>query len=561
VTADALVRAPIERPQPVEPTWELTADVVVVGIGAAGLSAARVVAAAGHDVVVLAKQGPEASATYAAQGGLAAVLSSDDDIASHAADTVTAGAGLCARAPVDALVREAPAEVAALQALGARFDLADAAPGSSASALALGREGGHSRRRIVHARGDGSGAEVASTLFRALAPGVRLLRSVALIDVLLADDGAARGVVAGRVLDDASLEPGHVYARAVVLATGGFGQAWETTSNPTGSTGDGLAAGLRAGAVAHDIEFVQFHPTVLFSAHAAGQRPLVTEALRGEGAVLVDHGGDRVMLGEHPLADLAPRDVVAATMARRMRVAPPGLDTHLLLDATRLRPDVLARFERFVAACRAEGVDPGREPVPVAPGAHYACGGLATDLSGQTTVSGLYAVGEVASTGVHGANRLASNSLTEALASGRRCGRLLARGLPQRHADDVDGANRRAGSGVDVAERRRLAGVVARRLAVARSAEGIEELLDTAASLTHRSAPASRRAAMTLADIEALSLHTVSTTVGAAALAREESRGCHRRDDFPATSAGWQRRLSVRIDGDGVAVRMGERFP
>ena len=210
---------------------------------------------------------------------------------------------------------------------------------------------------------------------------------------------------------------------------------------------------MRAGAIAHDIEFVQFHPTVLYSAHATGQRPLVTEALRGEGAVLIDHAGERVMLHEHPLADLAPRDVVSAAMARRMRTAPSGLDTHLLLDATRLGRETLSRFERFTQACRAEGLDPVSEPVPVAPGAHYACGGVATDMSGRTTVPGLFAVGEVASTGVHGANRLASNSLTEALVSGRRCGSLLASRLP-RGGSTTSGP---VGGGVDQACRPRLA--------------------------------------------------------------------------------------------------------
>ena len=370
------------------------------------------------------------------------MLDADDDLACHIADTVSAGAGLCASPAVEALVRDAPTEVAVLRGLGARFDVADAPPGSQT--LALGREGGHSRRRIVHAHRDASGAEVSATLAHALPPTVRLVRPVVLIDVLLDGQGNAVGVLAGRVDDDGRLVPGHVYARAVVLATGGFGQAWATTSNPAGLTGDGLAAALRAGAIAHDIEFVQFHPTVLYSTHATGQRPLVTEALRGEGAVLIDHAGERVMLHEHPLADLAPRDVVSAAMERRMRAAPRGLDTHLLLDATRLGGETLSRFERFTQACRDEGLDPVSDPVPVAPGAHYACGGVATDLAGRTTVPGLFAVGEVASTGVHGANRLASNSLTEALASGRRCGQPAGEPTAPRRTDDQRLVGRRS---------------------------------------------------------------------------------------------------------------------
>jgi L-aspartate oxidase len=528
-------------------------DVVVVGIGAAGLSAARVAAAAGRDVVVLAKGNAVVSATHAAQGGLAAVLSADDDVACHADDTLVAGAGLCSRPAVEALVRQAPAEVAVLRDLGAEFDLVGQ-PGDRAPAgalLALGREGGHSRRRIVHARGDGSGAEVSATLVRALPASVRILQPVVLIDVLLDAFGAAVGVLAGKVADDGALEAGHVYARAVVLATGGFGQAWATTSNPAGLTGDGLAAALRAGALAHDLEFVQFHPTVLFSAEATGQRPLVTEALRGEGAVLVDHRGEPVM-GAHPLGDLAPRDVVALAMTRSMHEAPRGLDRHVFLDATALAPTTLRRFERFIRSCRAEGIDPAHDPVPVAPGAHYACGGVAADLSGRTTVEALFAVGEVASTGVHGANRLASNSLTEALASGGRCGRLLASRLPS----GGRAVRPHAGVGAPASERGRIAELASRHLAVIRTGEGIESVL--AAASAGPEASARHDTVTSLADLEALSLRTVSTAVAAAALVREESRGCHRRDDHPAASPRWRRRLSLRVDGNRLGVRVGE---
>ena len=356
---------PLNRAPSVDPVWELRADVVVVGTGAAGMSAARVAAASGRDVLLLAKDGRDGSATHAAQGGLAAVLSPDDDTSHHASDTAVAGAGLCSPAAVDLLVRAAPHEVAELRGLGARFDLDDRRP--HGDLLSLGREGGHTRRRIVHAGGDGYGAEVAATLAHALPESVRVLHDIALIDVLLDDRGAAVGISAGRIADDGRLIPGRVLARAVVLATGGFGQAWATTSNPLGLTGDGLAAALRAGAVATDLEFVQFHPTVLYSPTARGRRPLVTEALRGEGAVLIDHSGELVMRGVHPLGDLAPRDVVSAAMTRRMREASGGVDTHLLLDATGIDHAVLRRFERFVEAGRNEGLDPARDPVPVAP--------------------------------------------------------------------------------------------------------------------------------------------------------------------------------------------------
>jgi L-aspartate oxidase len=550
-SAAVALRVPLRRSPAVEPVWELRADVVVVGAGAAGLSAARVAAEGGRDVVVLAKGGFDSSATHAAQGGLAAALSSDDGPAIHLSDTLVAGAGLCAESAVDALVRDAPGEVASLRRLGASFDLTASL---DADRLALGREGGHSRRRIVHAGGDGSGAEVSSTLAHALPPSVRVVQPVVLIDVLLDASGSAVGVLAGRVGVDGQLVPGRIVASAVVLATGGFGHAWATTSNPPGLTGDGLAAALRAGAAAGDLEFVQFHPTVLYAADATGRRPLVTEALRGEGAVLIDHGGERVMLHEHPLADLAPRDVVAAAMTRRMHAAAPGLDTHLLLDATGLGRDVLDHFERLAAACRAAGIDPAHDPIPVAPGAHYACGGVMTDLAGQTTVTGLLAVGEVATTGVHGANRLASNSLTEALSSGRRCGQLLADRLPR-------GGSATAiadGPGVDATGRADLAVALSRRLGVVRDAAGIESVLAAAARRPPARPVGSAETSLTLADVEALSLHTVSTAVAAAALVRAESRGCHRRDDHPAASDQWLRRITLAADGDELAVQVGE---
>ena len=559
MTSGAVLHAPLRRLPAVEPAWEMRADIVVVGVGAAGLSAARVAAAAGRNVVVIAKAGPTSSATHAAQGGLAAVMSGDDDADRHAADTLAAGAGLCSPAAVGALVRDAPHEIAVLRRLGARFDVVgDQRSGTGSPPLALGQEGGHSRRRIVHCGGDTSGAEVSSALASALPRGVRVLPRAALLEILLDGSGRAVGVVAARILGDGRLTAGRIDALAVVLATGGLGQAWATTSNPAGLTGDGLAAALRAGATLRDIEFVQFHPTVLYSPRATGQRPLVTEALRGEGAVIVDHAGNRVMVGEHPLADLAPRDVVAAAMARRMREAPAGLDTHLLLDATGLGRDLLDRFGRFVGACRAEGIDPLREPVPIAPGAHYACGGIAADSAGRTSVHGLYAVGEVASTGAHGANRLASNSLTEALAAGRRCARHLADSLPTGGAATTGRATLPAtGNGVAASTRPGLAAMLSRHVGVARTAAGLQDVLDDVAQTpAMRPSPAGGDT-FTLADVEALSLHTVSSAVAAAALVRDESRGCHRREDRPTTSDRWRRRLTLRADIDGIAVRIG----
>ncbi len=422
-------------------TWARAADVVVVGAGVAGLSAALEAAARGRRVLLLAKAGLVSGSSPLAQGGLAAVLDPADSAALHRQDTITAGAGLCDDAAVEVLVGAAPGEIAWLRELGAHFDTGP-----------LGLEGGHSRPRILHAGGDASGAEVHRALRDAvLASPIEILDHTIALDALLDDSGRVAGLLAGQLAGPAGTGPagtgaagaqagqepgtwpaggrplavGAISAAVIVLATGGYGQAYATTTNPAGATGDGLALALRAGAEACDLEFVQFHPTVLWQAAGHGQQPLVTEALRGAGAVLVDDAGRPVMAGRHPRGDLAPRDVVAAELHRRM-LAGDGGGTHLWLDATGLgRTELERHFPTVTAACRARGIEPSAEPIPVAPGAHYACGGIRADMSGRTTVPGLFAVGEVAATGVHGANRLASNSLTEAITAGRRVGRLL----------------------------------------------------------------------------------------------------------------------------------------
>ena len=386
--------------------WTREADVVIVGTGAAGLSAALTANAWGRRVIILCKGGPGGGSTPLAQGGLAAVMDREDSFDLHVADTLVAGAGLGQESAVSALVSAAPGAIGALAQLGARFDEGR-----------LGLEGG-----------DASGAEVHRTLLRAVVDAnIEMLEETVAIDALLGDDGRVVGLLAGRVgqAPEKVLHVGMIRAATVVLASGGFGQAYATTSNPVEVTGDGLALAVRAGAKLTDVEFVQFHPTVLFQSGRRGQCPLVTEALRGAGGVIIDAHGNSVMAGQHPLADLAPRDVVAATMQRAM-VLGDGPSTNLWLDvralgASRLEHD----FPTVTSICRSLGIDPATEPIPVAPGAHYACGGVWADMDGRTTVRGLYAIGEVASTGVHGANRLASNSLTEALIMGRRMGQLF----------------------------------------------------------------------------------------------------------------------------------------
>src|SRR4051812_25052640 len=462
----------------------------------------------GRRVTVVTKGALGDGCTAWAQGGLAAVLGADDDAELHVQDTLVAGAGLCDEPAVRTLVDEAPIAVAALQQLGALLDL------DERGRPALTREGGHSRDRIVHAGGDASGAEVTRTLAGALrARGIEVLEHTVALDALRAADGRVVGLRVARIADDGSLaDPGDLRARATVLATGGYGQVYAATSTPAGATGDGLALALRAGAEVADVEMVQFHPTVLWTGPgASGQQTLISEAVRGEGAVLVDRSGRRVMAGAHPLADLAPRDVVSATIAGVLRATG---DDCVYLDATGLGADFLRRrFPGIVRACSAAGYDLTRAPVPVVPAAHYSCGGVVADLDGRTSVPGLYAVGEVACTGVQGANRLASNSITEGLVAARRCAAQLALQLPATQPA-VPFAE---GTAVDPAARSDLAAAASRFAGVVRDAAGLSRLADLLAI-----APAWDRP-LDLATVEATALHTVTTLLAASALARTES--------------------------------------
>ena len=500
------------------PQWERDADVVVVGSGAAGLTAALTAAQAGRRVLLLTKDDVGGGATPLAQGGLAAAIGPCDSPALHQRDTLEAGAGLCDPTAVAALVTQAPDEIARLVRHGAQLER-----------TALHLEAGHSRHRIVHAGGDAIGAEVHRVLAEAVAASpVEIGTHCIALDALTDEQGKVGGIIAGIIAADGKLSAGTIRARAVVLATGGFGQAYATTTNPPGLTGDGLALAARAGAELKDLEFVQFHPTVLWQPAAHGQCPLITEALRGAGAVLVDADGTPVMAGQHPLGDLAPRDVVSAVMAQQMA----GGAEHLWLDATALGRATLERsFPTITALCRDRGIDPAAEPIPVAPGAHYACGGIRADLAGRTSVPGLYAVGEVASTGVHGANRLASNSLIEALIAARQLGRDLGRDLPGRDLLAPDLRTPPPGPGVDPAVRPALAAAMSRHAGVLRDRAGLHRLLQ----VLGEAPPATR--ALDLATVEATSLHTVCVLVATAALARTESRGCHRwRDLHPFIS-------------------------
>ncbi|WP_299446612.1 L-aspartate oxidase [uncultured Phycicoccus sp.] len=400
------------------PGWTAEADVVVVGSGIAGLTCALRLRRRVDRVLLVTKTVLSAGSTGWAQGGIAAALDPDDTAQEHLEDTLVAGVGLCDVEAVRTLVTEGPDRVRELVALGAQFDL------DAGGEIKLTREGGHHRDRIAHAGGDATGAEISRALITALQrvlddPGIEVIEHALVVDLLTDDERAVCGVTL-HVIGEGQIDGiGAAHARAVVLATGGFGQIYTSTTNPHVATGDGIAAALRAGARVADLEFVQFHPTVLFLGEGStGQQPLISEAVRGEGAVLVDDTGRRFMQGRHELADLAPRDIVARGILDVM--AERGLD-HVWLDARHLGRDFLEqRFPSIVARCRELGFDPATEPLPVAPAQHYASGGVETDLRGRTSLDGLYACGEVSCTGVHGANRLASNSLLEGLVFAHR---------------------------------------------------------------------------------------------------------------------------------------------
>lgn len=529
-------------------SWEREVDVVVLGSGAAGLAAA-LAARPTRSVLIVTKDTLDAGSTAWAQGGLAGVLDPSDSLDNHVRDTIEAGAGLCDEAAVRELVAEAPDAIRYLVRLGAMFD-----PGADGE-MALTREGGHSHNRIVHAGGDQSGAEVQRTLdTAALASGAEVLPHAFAIDLVVGTlpDGqrAVAGVRIGLMDAAGRVESvGVVRARAVVIATGGYGQVFASTSNPQAVTGDGTALAMRAGLPVRDVEFVQFHPTVLWRGPGStGQQALISEAVRGEGATLFDGLGRRVMAGVHPLEDLAPRDVVAAAISRRMAQAPGGVGDHVFLDATHLGTGFYERFPSITAACRNAGIDPAVDRIPVAPAAHYVCGGVVADLDGRTEMSGVFAVGEVACTGVHGANRLASNSLTEGVVAGTRVGRALAEELPPEAALPQEAGASIDGRLLNPAERVELRSVMSRHVGVLRLPEGLRSAtgqLHALAQATTADVTGSRNA------WEATNLLTVATAIVASASARTESRGCHRRTDWSSPRDEWRLHLTVRADADG----------
>jgi L-aspartate oxidase len=468
-------------------------DLLVAGAGLAGMYAALEAAGAGARVVLVTKGSLRSSNSFFAQGGIAAAIGPDDDPALHQEDTMRAGRGLCDPAAVHVLVSEAAARIEDLGRHGVRFDT-----GADGRTL-LGREGGHSRRRILHAGGSATGAHIAETLIARLSgqPGIAVVEQTAVVG-LIADGGACDGAW---VLGHDELRP--IRARMTLVATGGAGALYERTTNPPGALGDGIALAHAAGADVNGMEFVQFHPTAL----AVGERAfLISEAVRGDGAHLVDGDGDRFMVGRHPDAELAPRDVVAREIQLRLVRGRPSFLSLRHLDAGHVR----RAFPNLVAGTAAAGLDLTTDLVPVAPAAHYLMGGIATDLAGATSVAGLYAAGECASSGVHGANRLASNSLLECFVFAHRA---VGAGL-DRAPEHVDTPPPEQPVGrVPLSELRRR---MWRGAGPLRDEAGLSGLLGW------------------LDDQSPSATTAVARMIAAAALTRRETRGAHVRTDHPA---------------------------
>ncbi|ARP70832.1 L-aspartate oxidase [Streptomyces pluripotens] len=536
------------------PGWSIDADVVVVGSGVAGLTAALRCEAAGLTTVVVTKARLDDGSTRWAQGGIAAALGEGDTPEQHLQDTLVAGAGLCNEEAVRILVTEGPDAVRRLIDTGAHFDE------SSEGRLALTREGGHHRRRIAHAGGDATGAEISRALVEAVrARGLRTVENALVLDLLTDAHGCTAGVTLHVMGEGQHDGVGAVHAPAVILATGGMGQVFSATTNPSVSTGDGVALALRAGAEVSDLEFVQFHPTVLFlGTDAEGQQPLVSEAVRGEGAHLVDGDGVRFMVGQHELAELAPRDIVAKAIMRRMQEQDAE---HMFLDARHFGADMWEhRFPTILAACRANGIDPVAEPIPIAPAAHYASGGVRTDAHGRTTVPGLYACGEVACTGVHGANRLASNSLLEGLVYAERIATDIATcgddGRPGTRVPEPVRYSNEPQHPLLAPETRfaiqRImtegAGVLRSEESLAKAAEQLRHLHSEARDALDQNGKTAEPGVDTW---EATNLMCVARVLVAAARLREETRGCHWREDHPERDdTHWRRHIVVRLRSD-----------
>jgi L-aspartate oxidase len=528
-----------------EPGWDVETDVVVVGSGIAGLTIAlHISRQSALRVLLVTKDVLAAGSTRWAQGGIAAALGAGDSPEDHFADTIVAGCGVCDDAAVRVLVREGPAAVRELAQMGARFDRA------RDGQLSLTREGGHRRDRIAHAGGDATGAEIERALVTRVldATDVSVIEHALVLDLIRAADGSVAGLTLHVMGEGQRDGVGAVRARAVVLATGGFGQVYASTTNPSVSTGDGVAAALRAGAVVRDLEFVQFHPTVAWlGSRSRGQQPLVSEAVRGEGAFLVDDAGERFMQGQHELADLAPRDVVAKAILRRMFET--GAE-HVWLDARDFGAEKWrVRFPTIYETLLSLGIDPVRELIPVVPACHHASGGVRTDLVGESSLPGLFVCGETACTGVHGANRLASNSLLEGLVFGHRIAEtIIARLGEPTPAPSVSLPAPAAGDLLDETARPDLQHLMSRDVGVLRDEKGLTLAAEGLAALALRDGGVPGTETW-----ETTNLLTVAAALVQAARLRDETRGTHWRDDHPERDdEHWRGHLDTTLTADGT---------
>jgi L-aspartate oxidase len=512
----------------VVPEFPRQTDFIVVGGGVAGLRAAIEIAPHAR-VCVITKETLTESNTQYAQGGVAVALSDEDEVGLHLQDTIAAGHGIVNEAAAKVLVEEGPARIEELIAWGTQFD-------RDGTRLTFTREGAHSRSRVLHAGGDSTGREMG----RALAAKAATLKNITFVTHLFTKDLVQQdGVVCGVEVINGDNSIGRIFARAVLLATGGAGQVYSETTNPSVATGDGIAMAFRASATISDMEFMQFHPTAL--ALEGAPRFLISEAVRGEGAYLVNERGERFMKDVDARAELAPRDVVArAIVAQTKRGGSTYLDlSHIPAQHIKMR------FPRILEVCAKYGLDITRDKIPVLPAAHYLMGGVKTDLDGKTTCEGLFAAGETACTGVHGANRLASNSLLEGLVFGARAGAAMLNAA-QLSSTNVSPVKRKEVAPVDASLAQRIQKIMWHDAGVERNGPGLQSALNEIATVRARlEVSASDRASG-----ETLNICQCAEMIVRSALSREESRGAHYRTDFPRHDDGRFRAHSVMRHGE-----------
>lgn len=511
-------------------------DVVIVGGGLAGLFCALKLAPRPVTLISAAPLGQGASSAWA-QGGIAAAVAEGDTPEAHAADTIAVGGGIVDEAIALGIAREAAPRIHDLLAYGVPFDR------DLEGRLAVGREAAHSTRRIVHVRGDGAGAAIIAALSEAVhrTPSIRLIEGF-VAEALLTEDGAVTGLQL-REAGNPVASPMLLASRTVVLATGGIGHLYAVTTNPAEANGSGLAIAARAGAVIADPEFVQFHPTAIMAGRDPA--PLATEALRGEGATLINGDGDRFMLAQHPLAELAPRDIVARGVFAEIAAGRGAfLDARAALGAR-----FAEKFPTVHASCIAAGIDPATQVIPIAPAEHYHMGGIAVDARGRTSIDGLWAGGEVASTGAHGANRLASNSLLEAVVYAARIADDIAGRAISPPARLPDALVTPGGGTTDPATVKRLRTLMSAHVGVIRDGDGLAEAVRGFAALEREAA-----------SIAVRNMATTALLVAASAWARRESRGAHFRSDHSADVPALARRTMTTLTAaHEIAEGLGER--